>query len=238
LDDSRWSGHNPTSKEAFWITESEMNEIGDLSPYFGDLRADESYATPDSRFMTMCWNEYSSTAVSFTYAMSLQSMTSSSFRKKRHDRYSFHYQYLISSFVSLLHQQDDRYLDNPTDWKSLSDDDIVTNYAMYGGHVRYTNGKYGYWFPCIVVGEDKRRANDNYKEIESSYIVRIFDAKVNRRLPAHLRERPRIYRQFPRSSIRFFTRPFMSDQHFPDTFRHHIGIPDEIFPEQWKNRVQ
>jgi SET domain len=39
----------------------------------------------------------------------------------------------------------------------------------------------------------------------------------------------------PRSAIRFFNRPYTTDIHLDTAFRHSIGIPDELFPEQWKN---
>jgi hypothetical protein len=39
----------------------------------------------------------------------------------------------------------------------------------------------------------------------------------------------------PRTAIVFYEKPGMSDMHLPTAFRQLIGIPDEIFPEQWKN---
>jgi SET domain len=39
----------------------------------------------------------------------------------------------------------------------------------------------------------------------------------------------------PRSAIRFFDRPYTTDLHLVTAFRHYIGIPDELFPNQWKN---
>jgi hypothetical protein len=42
----------------------------------------------------------------------------------------------------------------------------------------------------------------------------------------------------PRSALSFFDKPGRTDMHLPYAFRHVIGIPDEIFPEQWKNREQ
>lgn len=42
----------------------------------------------------------------------------------------------------------------------------------------------------------------------------------------------------PRSALSFFDKPGRTDMHLPNAFRHAIGIPDEIFPEQWKNREQ
>lgn len=42
----------------------------------------------------------------------------------------------------------------------------------------------------------------------------------------------------PRSAIAFFDKPGRTDIHLPNAFRHVIGFPDDMFPEQWKNRKQ
>jgi SET domain len=39
----------------------------------------------------------------------------------------------------------------------------------------------------------------------------------------------------PRSAIRFFNVPYSTDIHQSFAFRHEIGIPDEMFPPQWRN---
>jgi hypothetical protein len=41
----------------------------------------------------------------------------------------------------------------------------------------------------------------------------------------------------PRSSIHFADKPYTTDFHLEGVFRHEIGIPDEIFPERWKDKV-
>jgi hypothetical protein len=40
---------------------------------------------------------------------------------------------------------------------------------------------------------------------------------------------------YPPASVRYFTKPYKSDQHLPGAFRHPIEIRDDLFPEQWKN---
>jgi len=40
-----------------------------------------------------------------------------------------------------------------------------------------------------------------------------------------------------RSSIAFVDLPYSTDIAQPNAFRHPIGIPDDIFPEQWKNKL-
>jgi hypothetical protein len=42
----------------------------------------------------------------------------------------------------------------------------------------------------------------------------------------------------PRGAIAFFDKPGWTDIHLPNAFRRVIGIPDDIMPEQWKNRNQ
>jgi len=39
----------------------------------------------------------------------------------------------------------------------------------------------------------------------------------------------------PRRAIEFVDRPYSANQHMIGTFRHEIGIPDEIFPNKWKD---
>ncbi len=39
----------------------------------------------------------------------------------------------------------------------------------------------------------------------------------------------------PRGAIRFTDKVHSTDQHLPNAFRHEIGIPDDIFPSQWKD---
>jgi hypothetical protein len=43
-------------------------------------------------------------------------------------------------------------------------------------------------------------------------------------------------KQVPQKAFVFVDKPSTSDQHIPDSFRHYIGIPDEIFPKgPWRN---
>ena len=38
------------------------------------------------------------------------------------------------------------------------------------------------------------------------------------------------------AEIRFFPGQYASDTFFPEAFRHHIGVPDGMWPKQWLNR--
>lgn len=43
-------------------------------------------------------------------------------------------------------------------------------------------------------------------------------------------------KQVPQKALIFVDKPLTSDQHLPNSFRHYIGIPDEIFPTgPWRN---
>ena len=46
-----------------------------------------------------------------------------------------------------------------------------------------------------------------------------------------------LYREdVPRTAILFVDTPYSTDMHLKGAFRHEIGIPDDIFPERWRNR--
>jgi hypothetical protein len=38
----------------------------------------------------------------------------------------------------------------------------------------------------------------------------------------------------PRDFIYFVDAPYSSDCFLPNVFRHHIGVPDDMFPDSWK----
>lgn len=40
----------------------------------------------------------------------------------------------------------------------------------------------------------------------------------------------------PRSGLKFFDHPYTTDLHLPSAFRQPVEIPDELFPEAWKNQ--
>jgi len=118
-------------------------------------------------------------------------------------------------------------------WHELSDEGILWYLAEDGSQFtpedsprRHTFG--GSYWPCSVVREDKH----------DSYIVQVFpNPKARTQPPLWFQEGlPRFLTNYPRRSIRYFTRPDRSDMHLASAFRHHIDIPDEMFPPQWKDR--
>jgi hypothetical protein len=48
------------------------------------------------------------------------------------------------------------------------------------------------------------------------------------------KKKERMALNVPREAFRFFDRPYTSDMHQDNAFRHDIRIPDELFPELWK----
>ena len=44
-----------------------------------------------------------------------------------------------------------------------------------------------------------------------------------------------IVTQVPRHAIRFTDKIYTTDPHLPTAFRHEIHLPDDVFPEQWKD---
>ena len=45
-----------------------------------------------------------------------------------------------------------------------------------------------------------------------------------------------LYEGLPREAFRFVDLPHTTDIFLPNSFRHDIGIPDDMFPEAWKNK--
>ena len=90
----------------------------------------------------------------------------------------------------------------------------------------YVWSQVDYGFPCIVVDrfvEEGDNAHDLYTvkcewdEDEDNVVTWFTRTDV------------------PRSALRFFDLPYTTDLQQPTAFRHEIGIPDEIFPERWRN---
>ena len=98
---------------------------------------------------------------------------------------------------------------------------------------------------------DEPRQEYLYIHLERDYVDRVRCRILERR--EHLTDpdnHPEVYTvelkfadkdvkalSFPREAIFLTDRIMSQDWHLPNTFRHPIGIPDDIFPEQWKNKV-
>jgi len=97
-------------------------------------------------------------------------------------------------------------------------------------HAEYVWTAVDIGYPCRV--EDRFR-NDDDKNTEEHYLYTVVlevDEEEDDVVVAWL-----VRTDVPRSAIRFFDLPYTTNLQQPTAFRHEIGIPDEIFPEQWRN---
>jgi len=116
-------------------------------------------------------------------------------------------------------------------WKNLEDKQIIETYADDGNRYSKNFDKHyqfhrdhSFW-PCEILKEEKR----------NTYTVRILQNPFEEDQPWEKNEVPRLLVNFSVEGIRFFVKPYHSDQHIKNTFRHPIGIPDDMFPEKWKS---
>lgn len=78
---------------------------------------------------------------------------------------------------------------------------------------------YSDWIKCDIV---RRRRND---EGVLLYKVAIWEDGAFRYID-----------DLPREAFAFINTAYSSDMLLTNAFRHEIGIPDELFPEAWKNK--
>ena len=74
-------------------------------------------------------------------------------------------------------------------------------------------------------------------EASRTAVVRIYQTPSAEDTDWGIEDIPRFLTDYPMSSISLFQRPYKSDQHLPNAFRHHIGLHDDLFPEQWKTQT-
>ena len=118
------------------------------------------------------------------------------------------------------------------EWKHLSAAQIMQiystpadgNFAM-DESLKYTDDSF---WPCVVVEREESNVD--------IYTVRIMQSPLNDLAKWDLLDQPRVITNYPRASIRHFYKPYQSDLHLPNAFRHHIELRDELTPEHWKNR--
>jgi hypothetical protein len=82
-----------------------------------------------------------------------------------------------------------------------------------------------YGYNCRILSRRQGESGWNYDvAIEASYVEDTWVEVKTRQ-------------QVPRKAIRFFDRPYTTDLHLPSAFRHELGIPDEMIPVTWRDRV-
>jgi hypothetical protein len=145
-------------------------------------------------------------------------------------------------FTGCLYMWEDQTHAKKRRWKQLSDDEILDNYSIGPDDFDRDLLEFGSYWPCLVVDEypnddDDDEEDEDGKALNMLYTVRIFPSPMHRIPPWHKKGQPRFVVNMPRSAIRFFTKPYRSDQHLPGRFRHHIELRDDMIPEQWKDRA-
>jgi hypothetical protein len=89
--------------------------------------------------------------------------------------------------------------------------------------LRYQKKESGDWANCEIL-RFKRIVNGTVL-----YTTTVFDLEEDEFLPD-------LVKDVPREAFVFVDRPSTSDMALPNAFRHDIRIPDELFPEAWKNK--
>ena len=116
------------------------------------------------------------------------------------------------------------------EWKEQDTSEIIKIFGRDGSQHGEPDFNGDFW-PCSIVALSRDDDDDD----DVSYVVRIFQNKSHPRTAWQEEELPRILVDYPPTSVRYFTKPYKSDQHLPGAFRHPIEIRDDSFPEQWKN---
>ena len=124
--------------------------------------------------------------------------------------------------------------DEEIDFDAMTDEDILERYADDGSFYRMDDDRLmteaPYW-PCSVLFEEQTEEGE-----EVTYLVRIKQhPSFSPPQSWDSNELPRLLFHYPRSSIRYFAKPYQSDAFLPNAFRHPIGIPDDMFPNQWRD---
>jgi hypothetical protein len=127
--------------------------------------------------------------------------------------------------------EDEVYQESYEEWVDKSDENILRWYSDVGTDYDYstdlgyqTHHDYTHW-PCSVL----------YEEQLGTYTVRIEQSPFHDTMPWHENGVPRILTSYSRANIHYFVKPYAADQFLPGAFRKELGIPDDMFPEHWKN---
>jgi hypothetical protein len=133
--------------------------------------------------------------------------------------------------VCLYNFDDDNEEGNVNNYSSngnvKTDEDLIKKYSRSGKHfVPDDPPMHEDYYPCIIYSRDHRSGACTVRVFKDVYDM---DAREDEEGHAT------ILTEYPEISIRFVNRPYMGDIFLPKGFRHSLGIPNEIFPEQWKN---
>lgn len=95
-----------------------------------------------------------------------------------------------------------------------------------------------YLRPCTILKREQETTLVGVSSKSNSrYTVQMWNrannmTPVEERIPQR-EERRHIVEYVPRVAIRFVDKPYTTDPHLPNAFRHWIGLPPGVFPEAW-----
>jgi hypothetical protein len=108
-----------------------------------------------------------------------------------------------------------------------TDEDLIKQYSKSGGHfVPDYPPMHEEFFPCIIYSRHHESGTCTVRIFRDVYDLDALEDEAGI---------PTILTEYPENSIRFVNRPYMGDIFLAQGFRHSLGIPNEMFPEQWKN---
>ena len=141
---------------------------------------------------------------------------------------------LLANAIIRTHQEqlEDPY---PGNLELRCHNDVILNESSISSH-KWRGNLYGH--PCRVL--------DRYPNEDEScndcwwYLVDVEVWPSNHATTSTRGREPIVTRiikaRVPRQALRFFDKPGTTDLILPSAFRHWIGISDELFPAQWRNR--
>ena len=124
-------------------------------------------------------------------------------------------------------------------WKTMTDQQILQTYGedgsdyVYGDKSGYINHReYSHW-PCSILKEEGAGTGRYTVQIHQSPLR----SEKTRTTAWTENNVPRILTNYKQESIHYFIRPNSQDHMRPGVFRHHVGVPDNIYPNHWKNYI-
>lgn len=91
------------------------------------------------------------------------------------------------------------------------------------GEFRYATKEFSTLRPCDIIGR-VRKKDGTYRYSAKVHETEYFDSRISDSA---------VLTDIPREAMSFIVEPYCSDQHFLGTFRHEIGLPEDIYPETW-----
>jgi len=99
-----------------------------------------------------------------------------------------------------------------------------------------------HWRPCRIlerqsVSHRRFSANDNnyYYTVAVENRPHMPPEEVIQNQNDQGDDQEHVVTDVPAAAIRLADEPYTTDQHLPNAFRHEIHIPDDVFPEAWKD---